>query len=233
MLQAINTRRQSQVIPPRSTKPTNSTVKALSASHANASSTSVSSTNVKTKTTLNASTANATRHARTGSIKAQQTGPKSRPVSQVEFPSSVLPSSRAPSPVPASEVNDEEDSETTNVPGTEDTVVITRQHTASNASAARPPIASESKSVLSVSPDGEGKKDPVKDLENWTDGDWLFIPEGKRKEHKEYVEKVCAGFVDEPEEEDATMVSEYAEEIFQYMSKLEVIICSDFNVAID
>jgi hypothetical protein len=53
------------------------------------------------------------------------------------------------------------------------------------------------------------------------DGDWLYAPPDKRAEYKAYVERVAADFVDEAELEDATMVAEYADEIFEYMSKLE------------
>lgn len=125
--------------------------------------------------------------------------------------STVVLSSRPPSPAATSDVvvaeTDDED-ETAKLPAA--TVAPT------------PPKATLATSEPSpkASPTPESPR-PESLFELMSEGDWLFVPPAKRLEYQKELERVASSFKDEAEFEDPTMVAEYADEIFEYMSKLE------------
>ncbi|KDQ14310.1 hypothetical protein BOTBODRAFT_110274 [Botryobasidium botryosum FD-172 SS1] len=69
---------------------------------------------------------------------------------------------------------------------------------------------------------------PVEDLPYDRD-DWTRAPPATEAMYKEQVERVQATFKDEPDDWDMTMVSEYSDDIFEYMKKLEVESMPDAN----
>lgn len=130
-----------------------------------------------------------------------------------ERPSSVVLSSRAASPVATSEaaLQDEEDEDDTIHPPAKP-IVETKEEPAPS----RPSPESEA----TQTPKSEARR-PEELFEQMTDGDWLYAPPEKRMEYRKEVERVASTFKEEPDLDDPTMVAEYADEIFEYMAKLE------------
>lgn len=144
-------------------------------------------------------------------------------VQKVPFPSeapssvSVLPSSRPASPVPTSELPaDEEDDTDAANPVTE----AETEEEAKPAKDTRPLVVTpvEEKEIVE---EETPRRRPESLFELMSDGDWLYAPVEKRLEYQREIERVASTFHDEAELDDATMVAEYADEIFEYMSKLE------------
>jgi G2/mitotic-specific cyclin 2 len=133
-----------------------------------------------------------------------------------EAPSSLnkpLPSSRPASPAPTSEAAAEEDDTDATNPATEteeETNPVKDLRT-STAPAVKEEVAEAE----------TPRRRPESLFELMTDGDWLYAPMEKRLEYQREIERVASTFKDEVELEDPTMVAEYADEIFEYMSKLE------------
>lgn len=71
----------------------------------------------------------------------------------------------------------------------------------------------------SEDPESKTDADPVSPLAN--QGNWLYAPPAKVIEYALELEKVKSTFKDVAED-DPTMVSEYADDIFDYMGRLEV-----------
>ncbi|CAG8696677.1 13674_t:CDS:2, partial [Acaulospora colombiana] len=130
-----------------------------------------------------------------------------------ERPSSVVLSSRAASPVATSEaaLQDEEDEDNTIHPPAKP-VVEKKEEPA--------PSRPSSEPETTETPKPEVRR-PEELFEQMTDGDWLYAPPEKRMEYRKEVERVASTFKEEPDLDDPTMVAEYADEIFEYMAKLE------------
>ena len=74
--------------------------------------------------------------------------------------------------------------------------------------------------AVSVAPSSDDQTPPSSPL----DGNWLYTPPSKLAQYKAELSRVKDTFVedDDGEMDEPTMVWEYAEEIFEYMAKLEV-----------
>ena len=76
------------------------------------------------------------------------------------------------------------------------------------------------KVAVSVVPSSDDQTPPSSPL----DGNWLYVPPSELAQYKAELSRVKDTFVedDDGEMDELTMVWEYAEEIFEYMGKLEV-----------
>lgn len=74
--------------------------------------------------------------------------------------------------------------------------------------------------AVSVVPSSDDQTPPSSPL----DGNWLYAPPSKLAQYKAELSRVKDTFVedDDGDMDEPTMVWEYAEEIFEYMAKLEV-----------
>jgi hypothetical protein len=142
-----------------------------------------------------------------------------------ERPSSVVLSSRASSPVATSEaaLQDDEDEDDTIHPPAKP--VEAKKEEVVAPAVSRPSPESET----TTTPKSEARC-PEELFEQMSDGDWLYAPPEKRLEYRKEVERVASTFKDEADLDDPTMVAEYADEIFEYMSKLEVQSARSFHV---
>lgn len=141
---------------------------------------------------------------------------------KVPFPSeapssvSVLPSSRPASPVPTSELPAEEEDDT----DATHPVTETEAEEESKAPKDARPVVTPVEEKEATEEDTPRRR-PESLFELMSDGDWLYAPMEKRLEYQREIERVASTFQDEAELDDPTMVAEYADEIFEYMAKLE------------
>lgn len=143
--------------------------------------------------------------------------------SKIPFPSevpssvSVLPSSRPASPAPTSELPADEGDET----DVANPVTETEAEEESKPAKETPRPVEVAAEEEEVAEEQTPRRRPESLFELMTDGDWLYAPLEKRLEYQREIERVASTFQDEAELDDPTMVAEYADEIFEYMSKLE------------
>ena len=87
-----------------------------------------------------------------------------------------------------------------------------------------PSTAARANAAVSVVPSADDQTSPLSPL----DGNWLYAPPSELAQYKAELSRVKDAFVgdDDGQMDDPTMVWEYAEDIFEYMGKLEVCVFS-------
>jgi hypothetical protein len=139
----------------------------------------------------------------------------SKPAIESDAPSPIVDELSTPAPpVPVSEqVIDDEDGSAADSDSSSENE---RDHD-------RTEVAPRSRVVFESKTTQEEKSDAPEDVfDLMEEGDWLFVPPAKRAQYQQELDRIKATFEDEAEAYDPSMVSEYAEEIFEYMSELEV-----------